>query len=201
VSSIALGYRPLLVVAVAASIAACAPAYRTGLLRKDVLADSQQVIADTKINHGDMTISGSVDRADTTYDPGQPITLSVQTSKDAYVAILRVLPNGDTAIILPNRAHSSAAIAANTALTVPAPGEAVKIAVDKPGIVLFEFIASTASGSWLFKRPPDNDSDFADLGGTTRTIAKDLVSTLKPGPGHDTAATYLTVRITGRSIF
>ena len=77
----------------------------------------------------------------------------------------------------------------------------MKIAVDKPGIVLFEFVASTTGASWPFTRAPDAGSDFVDLGGTTRNIAKDLLSTLKIGAGHDTAATYLTVRISGRGLF
>jgi hypothetical protein len=170
-------------------------------MRKDVLTDAQQVIADTRLNGGDLTIEGSVDRPDTTYDPGQPITLSVKTSKDAYVAVLRVLPSGETAIVFPNRAHRDAAVKANTLLTVPAAGEQVKIAADKPGIVLFEFIASTAGTSWLFHRAPDDGSDFAGLGVTTRDIAKDLVSTLHVGGAAATAAMHLTVRVNGRGMF
>jgi hypothetical protein len=195
------GQRLLLVIAVAVAAAGCEAAHKTGLLRKDVLTDAQQVIADTRLNSGDLSIEGSVDRSDTTYDPGQPITLSVKTSKDASIAILRVLPSGDTTIVFPNRAHPDAKIAANTVLTVPAPGEQVKIAGDKPSIVLFEFIASTTGTSWLFKRAPDDGSDFADLGTTTRDISKDLVSTLKVGGPAPTAAMHLIVRITGRSLF
>ena len=194
-------WRLLLAATVAASAAGCETAYKTDLMRKDELTDAQQVIADARLASGDLSVEGSVDRPDTTYDPGQPITLSVKASKDAYVAILRVLPSGDTAIIFPNRAHRDAKIAANTVLTVPAPGEPVKIAADKPGIVLFEFIATTAGTSWLFKRAPDDGSDFADLGSTTRDIAKDLVSTLKVGGPAPTAAMHLTVRISGRSLF
>ena len=195
------GQRFLLVITVAAAAAGCEAAHKTDLLRKDVLTDAQQVIADARLSGGDLGIEGTVDRPDTTYDPGQPITLSVKTGKDAYVAILRVLPSGDTTIVFPNRAHRDAKIAANTVLTVPAPGEQVKIAGDKPGIVLFEFIASTAGVSWLFKRAPDDGSDFADLGTTTRDIAKDLVSTLRVGGAAPTAAMHLTVRISGRSLF
>jgi hypothetical protein len=88
-------------------------------------------------------------------------------------------------------------MAANTVLTVPGPDDAVKIAADKPGVVLFEFIASSSGDSWLFTRAPDKDSDFADLGITTRAIAKDLVSTLKVGKGPETAAIYVTVRVSG----
>jgi len=192
------GLRYLLpVVAMAAAAAGCDVAYKTDMLRKDVLSDAQQVIADARINHGDLTITAAADRSDTTYAPGQPITLSVKTSKDAHVAILRVLPSGDTALVFPNRAHRDAAVAANAVTSVPAPGDKIKIAADKPGVVLFEVIAATAGTSWLFTRAPDDGSDFASLGVTTRDIAKDLLSTLKVGGAAPTAATHLTVRIGG----
>ena len=193
--------RLALVAVVAASTAGCAVAYKTDLLRKDVLTDAQQAIAEMKLDHGDMTIAGSADRADTTYAPGQPITLSVKTSKNAYVAILRVTANGDTTIVFPNRERRNAAVRAGTALTVPGPGDNVKIAADKPGVMLFEFIASTAGDAWPFTRPPDSGSDFADLGGTTRNITKDLLAGLKIGAGSDIAASHLTVRIAGRGLF
>ena len=196
-----LFHRLLFAIAVAAMAAGCAAAHRTDILRKDVRTDAQNAIADTKFDHGDLTINVSSDRPDTTYDPGQPITLSVQISKNAYVAVLRVLENGDTTIIFPNRAHRDAALAAGTVLTVPGLRDAVKITADKPGIVLFEVVASTDGSSWVFKRAPDNGSDFANLGVTTRNIAKDLLSSLKVGGPADTAGVHLTVRITGRSLF
>ena len=184
--------------ALAALAAGCEFAARTGIVRDDmaVLTDAQKVIADTKINHGDMTIHAAVDRADTTYAVGQPIVLSVGTSKDAYVAIFRVMPNGSTTLLFPDKPHPKADIAANNALTIPAPHDGFTIAADKPGVVLFEFVASTAGDAWLFKRVPDKDSDFADLGVTSRAIAKNIVDSLKVGKGGaDTAATYVTVRV------
>jgi hypothetical protein len=150
----------LAAIILATAVAGCTVAYKTNILRKDVLTDAQNAIAETEINHGDMTITGSVDREDTTYDTGQPITLSVKVSKDAHVAVK---------------------------ITAP----------DKSGIVLFLFVASIAGDSWLFKRGPDKDSDFADLGVTSRAIAKDIVSSLKVGKGPDTVATYVTIRVGG----
>lgn len=182
----------------AAFVADCDFAARTGIVRDDmlVLTDAQKAIADTKINHGDMTIHATADRADTSYAVGQPIVLSVSTSKDAHVAILRVMPNGSTTLLFPDKAHPKADIAANQMLTVPAPRDGFAITADKPGVVLFEFVASTAGDSWLYKRAPDKDSDFADLGVTSRAIAKDIVDSLKVGKsGADTAATYVTVRV------
>jgi Domain of unknown function (DUF4384) len=193
--------RLLFAVAIAATAVGCASVQRTDLLRKDVRTDAQNAIADTKFDHGDLTINVSTDRPDTTYDPGQPIALKVETNKDAYVAVLRVLENGDTTIIFPNKAHRDAAVKAHTALVVPAPGDPIKITADKPGIVMFEVLASTSGNPWLFKRAPDEGSDFAALGVSSRNIAKDIVSTLKVGGTAETAGVHMTVRITGRSLF
>ncbi|HVH81575.1 MAG TPA: DUF4384 domain-containing protein, partial [Stellaceae bacterium] len=154
----AFGRRLLLAVAISVGVTGCAAVHRTELLRKDDRTDAQNAIADAKLDHGDLTVKGGVDRPDTTYDPGQPITLTVETSKDAYVAILRVLENGDTTIVFPNRSHRDAAIRANMVLTIPTASEPIKITSDKPGVVMFEFIATTNGNSWLFKRAPDNGS-------------------------------------------
>lgn len=191
----------LLAALVALSAAGCTLAYKTDILRKDVLTDAQEAIANAKLSQGAMTITASVDRADTTYDLGQPITLTVSASKDAFIAILRVLPNGDTAIVFPNRAQRIAYTPAGTKVVVPGPDDAVKIAADKPGVVLFEVIASTIGHSWLFSRAPDEGSDFADLGVSSRNIANDVITNVKAGVTHDIAATPLTVRIAGRGLF
>ena len=193
--------RLVFAVAVAATAAGCAAAQRTDLLRKDVRTDAQNAIADTKFDHGDLTISVSTDHPDTTYDPGQPITLRIETNKDAYVAVLRVLENGDTTIIFPNKAHHDAAVKAHAPLVVPAPGDPAKLTADKPGIMMFEVLASTSGNAWVFKRAPDEGSDFADLGVSSRNIAKDLVSTMKVGGSAETAGVHMTVRVTGRSLF
>jgi hypothetical protein len=79
---------------------------------------------------------------------------------------------------------------------MPGPDDPVTIKATPPGgVMLFEFIASTSGDSWLFHRAPDKDSDFADLGGTTRSIAKYIVQSLHVNKGPETAATYVTVRV------
>ena len=40
-------------------------------------------------------------------------------------------------------------------------------------------------------------ADFAELGTTTRTIAKDIVTSLRIGRGADTAASHLALRVEG----
>jgi len=164
--------------------------------RKDVLTDAQEAIADARFNSGELTIAGLVDHADTTYRTGEPIILSVTVSKDAGVAILRVLSNGTTTLLFPNKVRAEAAVAANRSLTVPSAGDQVAIVAGKPGVELFEFIASTAKDSWLFKRAPTEGEDFAELGTTTRALAKWIATSLKVGHGPETAAIYVTVRVT-----
>jgi hypothetical protein len=185
----------LLAVAVLGAAVSWSGIGHAGLFSSDTLTDAQQVIADTKINAGAMTIEAGVDRPDKSYDAGQPIAVSVRVSKDAHVAILRVLANGSTVILFPNRKQPKSDIKANTVLTVPGPGDPVTIVVDKAGVVLLEFVASTNGESWLFKRAPSEGSDFADLGATTHALAKYITDSLKVNKGPETVATYLKIRI------
>lgn len=161
----------------------------------DRLSDAEQVIADMKIGPSGLTITGGVDRADRAYRVGEPITLSAEVNRVAYVAVLRVLPNGTTTLVFPNKAQPGARVAANSPLRIPVPGVATRLTAEAPGVVLFEFIASANGSSWLFGRKPQGAADFAELGTTTRALAKDIVDSLKPGPGRDTAAASVTVRV------
>ena len=161
----------------------------------DRLSDAQQVIADMKIGPSGLTITGGVDRADRAYRAGEPITLSAEVNRVAYVAVLRVLPNGATTLVFPNKAQPVAQVAANSPLRIPGPGVATRLSADQPEAVLFEFIASANGGSWLFGRKPQGAADFAELGTTTRALAKDIVDSLKPRSGRDTAAASVIVRV------
>lgn len=168
----------------------------------DALTDAQEVIADMKIGAASpegasLRITGAVDHADRRYRVGEPIVLSVEVNQPAYVAILRVMPDGATTLIFPNRRHRSAQVPANAPLRLPEPGDPVAITVDKPGLVLFEFIASNQGGSWLFSRKPEAAADFAELGTTTRALAKEILTSLKIGHGADTAAAHLALRVRG----
>ncbi len=162
------------------------------------LSDAQQVIADLKLGPSDLAVVGGVDRAGRTYRVGEPIGLSAEVNQPAYVAVLRVLPNGTTTLLFPNKHHPAAQLAANAPLRIADPGSALAIAAETPGVVLFEFIAASDGRSWLFSRKPQGAADFAELGATTRAIAKDIVDSLKPGPGRKTALTHLVVRVEAR---
>jgi hypothetical protein len=162
----------------------------------ETLSDAQQVIAAMKIaplelKEGDLRVTGAVDHADRVYRVGEPIALSVEVNRAAYVAVLRVMPNGATTLVFPNRRQPSAQVGPN------APPLAVVIAADKPGVALFEFVASARGDSWLFNRKPEAPAEFVELGSTTRELARDIVLSLKIGHGRDTAAAHLNVRVRG----
>jgi Lhr-like helicase len=145
----------------------------------------------------DLKITGAVDHADRSYRVGEPIALTVEVNKAAYVAVLRVMPNGATTLVFPNSRQTTARVPAGAPLRIPEPGGPLKIAADKPGVVLFELIASERGGSWLFSRKPQEGAEFAELGATTRALAKDIVLSLKVGHGSDTAASHLALRVRG----
>ncbi len=163
----------------------------------ETLSDAQQVIADMKIGPSDLKVSAAADRADRRYRVGEPIALSVEVNRAAYVAVLRVMPSGATTLIFPNRRQLGAQMGASAQVAADTPLRPVIIAADQPGVALFEFVASTRGDSWLFNRKPEAPADFAELGTTTRELAKDIVLSLKVGHGPDTAAAHLAVRVRG----
>ena len=172
----------------------------------DALTDAQQVIADIKIapadakgvvqKPGDLAISAAADRAGRGYRVGEPIALSVTVNRAAFVAVLRVLPNGAATLLFPNRRQPSAQVPAGVPLRLPEPGGPVIAAADKPGAELFEFIASTRGNSWLFHRKPEPPGDFAEFGTTTREVARDIVRSLR-GASGSSAAAHLVLRVDG----
>lgn len=187
----------------ALALCAAVGAAACGVIGESVaLTDAQRVIADMKIGPSasgetNLAIAAAVDHADRRYRVGEPIALSVQVNRPAYVVVLRVMPNGATTLIFPNRLHASAQVPANSPLRLPDPGDPVMITVDKPGVAMFEFLASSSADSWLFNRKPQKGADFAELGTTTRALAKDIVASLRVGHDADAAAAHLALRVRG----
>ena len=153
------------------------------------LTDAQQVIADMKLGPSELRIAGAADHADRTYRIGEPIGLTAEVNNAANVAVLRVLPNGATTVLFPNKEHPSAEVPANTAVKVSGGG------IDKSGTVLFELLAAKSGDSFLFDKKRAEEGTHAELGATTRALAKEILMSLKPGPGRDTAAAHLVVRV------
>jgi hypothetical protein len=152
------------------------------------LTDAQQVVADMKLGPSDLRIIGGVDRADRRYRVGEPIGVSFTVTQAANVAVLRVLPNGRTTLLFPTKEHPSAEAAANSLVRVPG------VTAEEPGVELFEFVAAKSADSFLFDKQRV-EAGRTELGVTTRALAKEIMLSLKPGPGRDTAGAHLAVRI------
>ena len=153
------------------------------------LTDAQRVIADMKLGASEQRVTGAVDHADRTYRVGEPIALTAEVNNTANVAVLRVMPNGATTLLFPNKEQPSAEVPANTAVKVGGG------ALDKPGVVLFEFIAAKSGDSFLFDKKRAEEGTHAELGATTRALSKEILMSLKPGPARDTAAANIAVHV------
>jgi uncharacterized protein DUF4384 len=151
------------------------------------LADAQQVIADMKLGPSGLRVIGAVDRGNRSYRVGETITLSAQVTKNAHLAVLRVLSNGTTTQLYPNKEHPASEVAANTSFSMP-------VTTDKPGMVLFEFVAAAAADSFLFDKERAK-AGKSELGATTRALAKEIVMSLKPGAGREVAGAHVAVKI------
>lgn len=69
---------------------------------------------------------------------------------------------------------------------------------EKPGVVLFEFIAAKSGDSFLFDKKRAEAGNRTELGATTRALAKEILQSLKPGTGRETAAAHVAVKVEGR---
>jgi hypothetical protein len=178
----------IVLLGVGAAVAGC------GVVSSGELNDAQLAIADmrlgTSAQPSDLTITANADRPSLHYRAGERIGLSFQVSKPASVAVLRVRRNGMTTIVFPNKAQPDAQVAANTVVQITAP-----VTAEKGGPELFKFIAATGSGSWLFGRKPEEGADFADLGPTTRALARGIGISFQGGRGGDLATTQLVVTV------
>lgn len=158
------------------------------------LNDAQNVIAALKFpatgKASDLAVAGTVDRPGARYASGSRITLSVSASRDASVAVLRVLRDGVTTIVFPSKSQPDARVAAHRPVQV-------RVVAGKPGTELFEFIAAVNGASWLFTRKPAGNADYVDLGSTTRAIADDIRTTLKGAPHGTVAVAHVAVRVSG----
>ncbi|HEX6441330.1 MAG TPA: DUF4384 domain-containing protein [Stellaceae bacterium] len=176
--------------ALAALILWAAAGMGCGVVRDSFeLTDAQQVVADMKLGPSELRIIGAVDHADRSYRVGETIALTAEVNNTANVAVLRVMPNGATTLLFPNKEHPSAEVPANTSVKIGGG------AVDKPGTVLFEFIAAKSGDSFLFDKKRAEEGTHAELGATTRALAKDIMMSLKPGSARETAAARILVRV------
>ena len=87
-----------------------------------------------------------VDHEDNTYGLGERLQLFVQSNKDAYVTVLNVAPNGDTAVLFPNEHQPDNQVPANAVMRIPGRESGTALVVSEPvGAELIKVLASTSS--------------------------------------------------------
>jgi hypothetical protein len=152
------------------------------------LSDAQEVVAALTSRGSNLGVTLSPERP-SGYRVGDRIALSVRHAANAYIAVLRVERGGKTTIVFPNRAQPNAQVAPDGPLRIEGPVE------ENKGDVLFEVIAATGGESFLFKRKPAEGAAYAELGGTTRALAKEISTSLKKSA--DVTATHIVVHVAG----
>jgi hypothetical protein len=157
------------------------------------LNDAQTAMTLLKVNNsggpGELRITARVDRPDGDYKTGDPIALTVTTSKPAAIAVLRVVRSGDTEIVFPNRSQPDARATNGVAH--------VTVSAGPEGTELFEFIAAVEGTDWVFTRKPAAPSDYVDLGGATRAIVTDLETTFRHSEHGAVAVSHQAIKIGG----
>jgi Domain of unknown function (DUF4384) len=178
------GGRIVAALALALALAGCG----TGVGRE--LNDAQAVIADLKLSKAPkpdgLVVAGTADRS--AYRAGEPITLSVTANRAASLSVLRVLRNGVTTIIFPNRAQPDPRVTSNTPVTL-------RVTAADKGTELYEFIAAADGSAWPFTKKPPPGAEYVDLGSTTRALASDLETTFKPAPPGTVALAHLALHV------
>ena len=157
------------------------------------LNDAQSTVALLKFTNNsaptDLSVTGRFERSDGAYKPGDPIALTVTANKPASIAVLRVTRSGDTTIVFPNRNQPNAGAPNGVVhVTMPAGPE---------GTELFEFIAATDGTAWVFTKKPAAQSDYVDLGVTTRAIVTDLQTTFRHAERGTVAVSHAAIKVGG----
>ena len=128
---------------------------------------------------GSLGVVAWVDRADDTYAYGERVRLFVQTSKDAYVTVLNVAPDGATTVLFPNRFQADHWVRANTITEIPDPSSQVRIAVSGPaGAELIKVIASNQPVPLFDPSQLVDVSAFRSVRGMTGDVARSLAAVM-----------------------
>jgi hypothetical protein len=73
----------------------------------------------------------------------------------------------------------------------------VTVPAGPEGTELFEFIAATDGTAWVFTKKPAAQSDYVDLGVTTRAIVTDLQTTFRHAERGTVAVSHAAIKVGG----
>ena len=128
-----------------------------------------------------LTVSASVDRPDRSYQHGENLVLTVETTEDAYVWVFDTGTSGKVHQVFPNEYETTNFLAANVPLEIPRADSRYQLAVSHPAGA--ELITVVASKDKTPLTPELIDTSgggpFLALRGDAASVAKDLSITLR----------------------
>ena len=132
-----------------------------------------------------LRVSTALDRADAKYRHGESLSLTVETSEDAYVWVFDTGTSGGVHQIFPNQHEKNNFLKAGVPVAVPHPDASYQFVVSHPtGTELLTVIASKDNAP-LTQDLIDSEADagpFLALRGTAVSVVKDLAVSLKKHP-------------------
>ena len=179
-----------------AIVAVCA----LGLAQADAAEDSESHLKDLLIRQmpmatklappapspggagASLSVSAAVDRPDRSYQHGETLVLTIETTEDAYVWVFDTGTSGKVHQIFPNRYETANFLAANTPLDIPAADSRYQLAVSHPqGAELITVVASKDKVDLTPQQLIDTSGGgaFLALRGSAESVAKDLSITLR----------------------
>jgi hypothetical protein len=128
-----------------------------------------------------LAVSASVDRPDRSYQHGENLVLTVETTEDAYVWVFDTGTSGKVHQIYPNQYETTNFLAANVPIEIPRADSRYQLAVSHPSGA--ELITVVASKDKTPLTPELIDTSgggpFLALRGDAASVAKDLSITLR----------------------
>jgi hypothetical protein len=128
-----------------------------------------------------LAVSARVDRPDRSYQHGETLVLTVETTEDAYIWVFDTGTSGKVHQIFPNQYETSNFLAANARLDIPRADSNYQLAVSHPqGAELITVIASKDNTPLADNLIDESGGGtFLALRGTAPSVAKDLSITLR----------------------
>lgn len=129
-----------------------------------------------------LVVSATVDRADGLYDHGDTLTLTVETTEDAYVWVFDTGTSGKVHQIFPNLYDDNNFVRKGSPVAIPGPEAEYEFAVSRPsGPELLTVIASRDSAPLAQELVAEETGagPFLPLRGTAVSVAKDLSVSLR----------------------
>ena len=127
-----------------------------------------------------LTVKASVDRQDKTYKHGDKLTLTLETSQDAYVWVFDTGTSGKVHQIFPNKHETENLVRAGKKVMIPKSGVDYDFVVSHPkGAELLTTIASKDKHSLTEDMISESTGTFLALKGNSASVAKDLSISLR----------------------